>query len=348
LRDAVLADLVREGYGALPYYPSFMKEDEPESGFGNWVSEPRYSTSYWASHNRFSALVETHSWKPYARRVAATRATILSMVGLAAREGTQWLADARAADERSSKLAGRPVALAWKNGERTVMIDFPGYAYVREASTVSGQPWIRYDESKPENWHVPFHAEVVPRLEVTAPAHGYLVPPAWAPLVGERLALHGLRYQTVAAAEPAAPVEVFRATSAKVAGESFEGRVALTVEGRWSREPRVVPAGSLFVPIDQPGARLVMSLLEPEAPDSLVSWGYFDAVFEQKEHMDNYVTEAVAREMLAADPALRADFERRLREDPAFAASPTARLDYFYSRHPSWDERYMLYPVYRR
>ena len=30
-----------------------------------------------------------------------------------------------------------------------------------------------------------------------------------------------------------------------------------------------------------------------------------------------------------------------------FAADPQARLDFFYRRHPSWDERRDLYPVYR-
>jgi hypothetical protein len=90
-----------------------------------------------------------------------------------------------------------------------------------------------------------------------------------------------------------------------------------------------------------------MSLLEPQAPDSYVSWGYFDTAFEQKEYMENYVTEAVARDMLASDPELRAEFERRLREDPAFAADPDARLEFFRHRHPSRDERYGLYPIYR-
>ena len=348
LRDRVLADLVRDGFLALPFYPSFMKEDRPESGFNNWVSDPRYSTSYWATRNRFAALVETHSWKPYPRRVAATHATILSMVGLAASEGSTWLAEARAADQRAARLAGTPVALSYRNTDRTETIEFPGYAYVRERSAVSGRDWIRYDESKPETWRVPFYPEVVPKLEVTAPAHGYVVPAAWAPLVGERLALHGLRYEVIGTTAPEEAVEVFRATAVTQASSSFEGRVGLTVEGRWMPERRAVPAGSLFVPIAQPGARLVMSLLEPQAPDSLLSWGYFDAAFEQKEYMENYVLEAVAREMLATDPAVRADFERRLRDDAAFAADPDARLDYFHQRHPSRDDRYRLYPVYRR
>jgi hypothetical protein len=134
----------------------------------------------------------------------------------------------------------------------------------------------------------------------------------------------------------------------QVGSKIEEGNVRVTVTGAWADDTRDVPAGSLFVPIAQPEARLVMSLLEPLAPDSYVSWGRFNTAWEQKEYMENYVTESVAREMLARDPVLAAEFARRLREDAEFAASPRARLDFFYQRHPSWDDRYRLYPVYRR
>ena len=52
------------------------------------------------------------------------------------------------------------------------------------------------------------------------------------------------------------------------------------------------------------------------------------------------------RELLK-DPAVKAEFERRLAADPAFAASAAARLEFFYRRPPSWDERYWLYPIFR-
>ena len=52
--------------------------------------------------------------------------------------------------------------------------------------------------------------------------------------------------------------------------------------------------------------------------------------------------------MLAADPALRADVRRRACDDPAFAKDPAARLEFFYRRHPSWDERVNLVPVLPR
>jgi hypothetical protein len=51
--------------------------------------------------------------------------------------------------------------------------------------------------------------------------------------------------------------------------------------------------------------------------------------------------------MLAADPALKAEFEARLAAEPAFAADPHARLAWFYERTPFYDDRYLLYPVGR-
>jgi hypothetical protein len=90
-----------------------------------------------------------------------------------------------------------------------------------------------------------------------------------------------------------------------------------------------------------------MALLEPQAPDSLLGWGEFNNAFEQKEYMEPYVAEEVARDMLAKDPALKAAFEQRLKDDPTFAGSPQARLEFFQRRHSSWDARYRLYPVLR-
>jgi hypothetical protein len=108
-----------------------------------------------------------------------------------------------------------------------------------------------------------------------------------------------------------------------------------------------VAPGTLFVPIAQPKARLVAALFEPKAPDSFVAWGLFNGAFERKEYMEAYVAEQVAREQLARDPALAREFEQRLLTDPAFVASPAARLEFFERRHPSWDARPETYPVYR-
>ena len=63
--------------------------------------------------------------------------------------------------------------------------------------------------------------------------------------------------------------------------------------------------------------------------------------------MEAYVAEQVSVEMLAKDAALAAEFTQKLATDPAFAASPEARLDFFYWRHAAADQRYRVYPVAR-
>jgi hypothetical protein len=348
LRNEVLARLRLAGFHALPFYPQFIENDEPESGFAVWVSPPRFSQSYWATRNRFGALVETHSWQPYPRRVAATRETILAMVDVAARDGAKWLESARAADERARALAGTPVVLSYTNTDAVRTVDIRGYEYTREPSAVSGQTWIRYDSTRPTIWKLPLKYEVKPALTVTAPTKGYFVPAAHAAWLSERLAAHGIEFERLATPRPGAAVQTFRTDKVTTEAATVEGRSRTTVRGSWRDEPRDIGAGALFVPIAQPKARLVMSLLEPQAPDSFVSWGFFGTAFEKKEYLENYVAEDVARRMLEQDPALRKEFERRLHEDASFAGRPEARLEFFHRRHPSWDERYGMYPVFRQ
>ncbi|MBJ7310125.1 M14 family metallopeptidase [Rugamonas sp. CCM 8940] len=347
LRDAVMADLKRAGSDPKPFYISFAVNDEPQSGFEDSMAAPRFSTGYFPLRNRFAMLVETHSWKDYPTRVGVTRNTIVALLSQVALHGRAWQAQTRAADLRAAALAGSAVPLSYQTTGRTTMIDFPGYAYTRSQSEVSGGLMTHYDENTPQTWHVPLRDEVVPKLLATAPRGGYLVPAALAERVAARLRVHGVEFKLLAQAPGPIEVETFRADQAKFGALSFEGRQALALEGEWRSERREVARGALFVPIAQPKARLVMALFEPRGADSLLAWGEFNTAFERKEYMEEYVAEDVAREQLAADPALAAAFQQKLASDPAFAASQEARLEFFARRHASWDERFNLYPVMR-
>jgi hypothetical protein len=347
LRDGVIERLDAQGSMALPFYPSFVENDDPASGFVDGVATPRFSTGYFQLRNRFGMLVETHSWKDYPTRVRITRNAIVALLDLVATHGPQWLRTAHEADVRAEQLAGTQVPLDWKAGDRVHMIDFQGYAYTRTLSDISGALMTHYDESKPETWHLPMRDDIQPAPVVAAPGAGYLVPAAHAAWVGAKLRQHGIRFDTLARPMPAAHVEAFRADTADFATSSFEGHQRLTVTGAWKPEAQDLGVGALFVPIAQPESRLVMALLEPQAPDSLLGWGEFNNAFEQKEYMEAYVAEEVARDMLAKDPALKAEFEQRVKADPAFAKDPQARLDFFHRRHASYDQRLRLYPVLR-
>ncbi|MEO6518839.1 MAG: M14 family metallopeptidase [Pseudoxanthomonas sp.] len=344
-RDAVIADLSRQGSLPLPYYPSFKVEDDPSSGFDDGVPPPRFSHGYFWLRNRMGMLVETHSWKPYPVRVQVTRNTVVSVLQQVAEHGRQWQQVAREADARASRLQGQPVPLAYAAGTESRRVDFRGYQYSRTRSEVSGAVMTRYDESKPQVWKLPLRDNVQPSLSVRAPAAGYVIPAAHAAWVGAKLKLHGIGFRILPAQSDMA-VETFRATEATPATQSSEGHQRMTVKGEWKPERRDLVAGALFVPIAQPKSRLAMSVLEPLAPDSLLAWGEFNNAFERKEYMEGYVAEEVARDMLK-DPAVKQAFEQRLRDDAAFANDPAARLDFFYRRHSAWDERHNLYPVMR-
>jgi hypothetical protein len=346
LQAGVIAALDAKGAMALPFYPEFVEGDNPASGFAGWLKSPRYSDGYFWQRNRFGMLVETHSWKDYPTRVRITHDAIVALLEQVRDHGAQWRADADAADVRATKLAGTSVPLDWKPTDRVRTIDFQGYAYTRTPSDVSGGLWTQYDETKPQTWHLPMRDEMVPAHVAVAPGAGYLVPVAWAPVVEPRLRAQGITYRRLDAALPAATVQAYRADSFEFAKQSFEGRQRLSIDGAWKPETHAVRSGSLFVPIAQPKSRLVMGLLEPDAPDSLLQWGLFNNAFEQKEYMEGYVAEQVARGMLE-DPAVKAEFEKRLREDKAFAASPRKRLEFFARRHASWDDQYGMYPVFR-
>ena len=341
-----LQRLSGEGIQALDFYPSFRKQDDPSSGFAADVAPPRFSTGYWPLRNRLAALVEAHSWKPYPRRVRTTVAVLSALLTEVAAGGKSWLVTAHAADAADQKLPGSSLPLRYEAAGPPTTLSFPGYAYTVEPSPVSGTLRVRYDPRRPTVWEVPFVGQVVPQAVITVPQAGYLIPPELAELVGAKLRLHDLAFRPLVTPVPATPVQVFRATSRTFRPEPYEGRQTVQVEGSWQADRLPLPAGALFVPVAQRGGRLLVHLLEPTAPDSLLAWGFFNAIFEQKEYMEDYVTEAVAEQQLAHNPTLRAEFLAKLRE-PAFARDPAQRLHFFYQRHPSFDSQQNRYPIYR-
>jgi murein tripeptide amidase MpaA len=361
LRDKLIDHLAGQGSLPLAFYPDLFETDNPASGFVLTVYSPRFSTGYFPQRNRFTVLVETHSWKPYQQRVLATRHTILGLAELTAAHGHSWLAHVAAADQSACALGGSSLTLDYKSGWReptsaansaaadgdAETIDFRGYAYSREVSEISGDLVTTYDPTRAAIWRVPYRNRVEPSLIVRAPTLGYVVPRAHAAEVIPRLERHGIEVAAITADLALESVRQFKATRVTFSTQPFEGRMRATIEGEW--EPLDVPMAkpAFIVPVRQRLARLVVALLEPQAPDSLAAWGFFNMCFEMKEHLEPYVAEQIARSVLAADPAARAAFEHRLQSDAAFSLDPAARFEFFWRRHGSWDPGFNRYPIYR-
>jgi hypothetical protein len=279
------------------------------------------------------------------------------LLDLAAERGQAWREAEDRADREGPALAGREVALDWATGDRVSRFPFRGYAYTRPVSIITGTPVPRYDESKPLVLDLPVVEDPKPSLTVTLPAGGWIVPAAHAARLLDRLRLHGIRLERIAATRAGVEVQAYRADSAEFGAVTTEGRQRLSVKGGWHHELREIRAGSLWVPAAQARALLAAHLLEPEGPDSFLSWGEFNAHFVRAEWIEPYVLENYAVGIYAHDPAAKAEFEAAFPPGSATPAGAPARgevtdandprLEWFARRHPSFDRAYRLYPVLR-
>jgi len=327
-----------KGHLSSPYV--FLKDDgDPAKGLTGGVATPRFSTGYANLQNRPGFLIETHMLKDYRTRVVATYDMVVALLEEIHRDPEALRSAVRQADAEAARPG--PLPLLFEATDKARRIDFKGVEYRREPSAVSGGMMVAYG-SAPLDLGLDRFDDYKVTLAVEKPL-AYLVPPQWTEAI-EVLRLHGVVTRRLA--KPlTATCDGYRLSEPKWQEQPFEGRHPLTFKTERLRGlSRAFPAGSVVVSLDQRASAVAVHLLEPQGPDSFAAWGFFDAIFEQKEFAEAYVMERVAREMMDRDPTLRAEFEKAL-ADPAFAADPKRRLDFFFRRSPWWDDRIGLYPV---
>jgi hypothetical protein len=330
-------------------YLEFEDGTDPRKGIGNFGSGPRFSTGYAALENRPALLIETHMLKPYAVRVRAAYDLVSLMLEEVGREPGTLLSVVAAADAatiaRAQDDAAR-VPLTFKLDPAATPFLLKGYAFRRSQSEISGGTWIQYDPGKPQTYEIPNRDGLLPDISITPPA-AYAIPAPWRGLI-EKLDLHGIAYRRLGCATSLAATG-YHLSNPKWAAQPFEGHLVLReVTATPVARRETLPPGSVIVPLDQVAANVAIELLEPDAPDSLLRWGMMDSIFEAKEYGEPRVVEKLARDMLARDPALKTEFERRMAADAAFAASPRARLAFFFERSPWFAaQRVGAYPVLR-
>ena len=346
-KQSILPAFDKMGHLQSPYL-DLVDHRDITKGVGNFGSGPRFSTGYAALRNRAALLVETHMLKPYAVRVRATYDLVVATLDyINAHPGDLRKATAEAdADTIAHANDGVEIPVAFKTTDKPVTMSLKGYAFTQQKSEISGDTWVTYDPKTPRTYEIPFYRDLVATASVRLPA-AYVVPSGWPQLV-DKLAQHGIRFERLAG-NTSLDAERYRLTKPVWDGQPFEGRHLLKDVSIASERATVdVPAGSVLVPMDQPGAYVVANLLEPAAPDSLLRWGFLDTCFEQKEYADARIAEHLARDAIAKDPALKAGFDARVAADPAFAKNPSARLAYFYERSPWFATQQVgVYPVLR-
>ncbi|MEQ1833638.1 MAG: M14 family metallopeptidase, partial [Candidatus Eisenbacteria bacterium] len=350
LERGMVARLIAKGHLVAPYL-DFRGGSDPRGGieFGN--SQARFSTGYAPTQSRAALLVETHMLKPYGSRVKATYdllQSVLEELRANPRALTAAVRDAEAeavARATAKDPAKRQQVLASNVSDRGVPFAWKGVETKWEYSDITGSRVPRYS-STPWDTTVMLFRETLPALSVRVPAGGYMVPQEWTDVI-DRLALHGIRTRRLSRAW-SDTVELTRVTDYALQPQGYEGRQLVRVVATQSeRRMRGFRAGDVWVPLDQRGGPLAVTLFEAQSPDGLLAWGFFNTIFQKKEYGGDYVVEPMARAMMAHDPKLAADFQAKLAADSAFAGSPDARTDWFYRRSPWADPEQDLHPIAR-
>lgn len=346
--DGIVVPKVEKEGNLLTHYVEFAGR-EVTGGVATFIATPRFATGYTPIRNRPGLLIETNVYKSYKSRVRGTYDVLWRLVEEAGSAKASLFvvnitADAQTVERGETFDEKRQFPLSLTiDREKSTPLAFKGVEYKSEASTISGGNRIIYTDV-PMNITIPRYDEAKVSVSVAPPLY-YIVPPQYKDAI-DLLSLHGIKFTRLA--KPlTTEVESYKLTEPKWATSSFENRITLTAKQTPVKETRTFIAGSVLVSMAQEAANVAIHLLEPNGPDSLLFWGYFNSIFEQKEGGSGYVLEKLAREMLAQDPKLQEEFDRRLL-DPAFARSPQARLRFFYERSPYYlNQKIGVYPVGR-
>ncbi|MBO3276298.1 M14 family metallopeptidase [Pseudomonas schmalbachii] len=350
MRPPVYKEL--EGHGHVVHECISMNDgQDPTKGYYPYRSDyARFSNQYGDIRNVPSILIEQHALHPYETQVLGNYVMLKAMFQVI---GEQSASLKEAIDkDRKRLLAQQEVILSWKPGKEET-IPFIVGDYTFEESPITGAKTIVWS-NKPKQLTVPVTGNTEPDL-VTKRPRQYVVPVQWKEVIA-RLKAHGIQMKTLDKPTPIA-VTLYRMDEVKVSGgfepdraqpneiPGYEGHLLVSGKARPFQRLQTFPAGSVVIDTAQPLGVLAVNLLYPESPDSFWSWGFFNSTLVSAEEPEEYVMEPMARKMLADDPKLKAEFEKKLKDDKDFAASPGARLQWFYQRTPFYDVNAFVYPV---
>lgn len=267
------------GWGSLPY-GTFVAPEFPERGWENDAFEMRYGTNYITLRNRLAILDENYAYADFRTRVLASLDFVRSILEYTASHMTDLIHLTRRADaETRATFRSGPFPIAWRLSP-FMDVTVRGFEHERVPTTEAQRlrfPWWGEYRMVPtaveREYTVPYLAKALPTREVALPA-GYVLLPGFDDAAAV-LAAHGIAVERLL--QPAVMiVQRYSLTGVQVADRLVQGNAPITLTGEYTDTLHELPAGTLYVDLHQPLARLIPVLLEPESNDSLAVWGFFN------------------------------------------------------------------------
>lgn len=331
---------MEQSWPMIPYVNVFGQT--PNDGYAAFLDLPRYASGYTALFHSLGFITETHMFKPYADRVSATKDFLKISLAFAENHRLEILEKYQAAKEWEAQAEHFPVA--WDLDSSIVQsLKFNSYAYSYETSPLGDYQRLKYHRERV----IPLEIDYYPRYKATAYAERpqyYIIPQAWREVI-LRLQYHNIVMRPLVR-DSLITVESSYLLDWTHASRPYEGHFRTEIkELKKESQKRLFLKGDYLVPANQENAYFLTSVLDPRAADSYLSWGFFDIIFQQKEHFSPYIFEDHALEMLEGDPELAKEFEVWKKENPQALKSAWGVLSFFYQRSEFYEPEHLRYPI---
>lgn len=343
LSESLLEKMKARNDEMIPYVNLFGSP--PDSGYSSFYDTPRYSAGYTALHNSIGVLTETHMLKPFKQRVESTLNFLHAL-------GETLIADAAEIKESRAKadefLAQQSeFIIDWEiDRSKSEKLHFNGYRAYYDTSSVTGELQLYYDRSAPWEKQIDYWAHLKPLKKVTAPSY-YLVPAAWNEVV-HRLTLNHVE-MTLLPEDTTLMVTSYKISDYKTSPQPYESHyyhydVSMEVS---TEDVKLLKNSYYIIPAQQRAKRLLVEMLEPQAPDAYFNWNFYDEILQQKEWFSSYVFDPEASQ-LVKNEVIAAKLNVYVDADTASRDNARSKLAFLYEQSTHYERnRHMIYPVFR-
>ena len=342
MRPEIEKSLKTKGIDITPYVNVWG--GTPKRGWSQFFDSPRYSTGYTTLFHTLGLMVETHMLKPYKIRVEQTYELLFSAFDVAEQNTTE-IKKLRSAATKAL-LAKKTYPIQYTvDATQYSNLNFKGYEGKMIESKVTTGERLFYDKTKPFEEDVKYYDTFKVTKSVAIPK-AYIIPKGWHQVL-ERLQNNQITF-TRFQKDTTIKVEVNHIKDYQTRTSPYEGHyVHYNTTVTTSTAFINFKAGDVYISTQQEGVRYLLETLEAAATDSFFNWNFFDTILQQKEGYSAYVFEDVAAVYLAEDAVLKAQFENKLKTDPAFAKNSRAQLNFIYKNSPHYEPAHMRLPIFK-
>lgn len=264
---------VKEKTGWDMYYYGGARQarGNQEAGWYTFSHQPRYVSNYIGLRNRFGILGEAYSYASFEERIGISYWFTEEIIEFAHGNASEIRDRAALADSRSMVGDSLGVRSAIQRSEKPVVILMG--EVTQEENPVSGQTMLLRTDTQTPTEMYEYGTFLPTEWETVPPA--YFIPSALNEVV-ELLSAHGVK---TVQAPVGVEVQAFHIDSLSTSEREYQGRQAQEVWGGYGDpKPADLAPGTIMVPMDQPLARVVFTLLEPRSDDGLVAWGLLTGI----------------------------------------------------------------------